>query len=221
MQHQLLKYQGKYRILPELDVFTHDIPKDKHGSIAKGYDDIYIACQYGNKIFAYGKDSHKNEILIAYIPSIGRGHNIIKFMNEQNIQYFNYIQTDAEIEFHFYAKDIDIIANLLKAKTFGSSISPFSIKNLPKSKEIKIPDNELQYYKDIVLKVPRSESLVLHRITTDFLSSIVQNTLQKTDKNFNYKADMKRCLMTRQTKEYIYYKGFWNDYIKYLKERIN
>lgn len=64
-------------------------------------------------------------------------------MNEQNIQYFNCIQTDSEIEFYFYAKDIDIIANLLKAKTFGASISPFSTKNLPKSKEVKIPDNEL------------------------------------------------------------------------------
>lgn len=34
MKHQLLKYQGKYRILPELDAFTHDIPKDNQGNIA-------------------------------------------------------------------------------------------------------------------------------------------------------------------------------------------
>lgn len=118
-------------------------------------------------------------------------------------------------------KNIDTIANLLKAKTSGASISPFSTKNLPKSKEVKVTDNKLQYYKDIVIKVPKSESLVLHRITTDFLSSIVQNTQKENDKNFNYKADMKKCLMTRQTKEYIYCKGFWNDYIKYLQERIN
>lgn len=70
--HQLLTYKGKYRILPEFDVFTHNIPHDPSGGIAKGYDDIYICCQYGNKIYAYGQDKNNQEILIAYIPSIGR-----------------------------------------------------------------------------------------------------------------------------------------------------
>lgn len=29
MNHYLMKYKGTYRILPELDVTTHDIPRDK------------------------------------------------------------------------------------------------------------------------------------------------------------------------------------------------
>lgn len=218
--HQLLKYKGKYRILPEFDVFTHDIPHDSSGGIAKGYDDIYISCQYGNKIYAYGKDKNNQEILIAYIPSIGRGKNIIKYMEEYKIPYFNYIQTDIEIEFQFYAVDIDIVAKLLKAKTFGASIDPFSSKNLPKSKEIILPVAELNRYKEIISCVPQTNTLILHKITTSFLESIVQSKLRETDINYNYKEDMKKCLMGRQTKEYIYYKGFWNEYIVYLQNEI-
>ena len=64
--------------------------------------------------------------------------NIIKYMEEHKIPYFNYIQTDIEIEFQFYAIDIDIVAKLLKAKTFGASIDPFSSNNFPKSKRNRI-----------------------------------------------------------------------------------
>lgn len=49
--HYLMKYKGTYRILPELDQNTHDIPRNKRGEIMEGYDDIYIACQNGNKIY--------------------------------------------------------------------------------------------------------------------------------------------------------------------------
>lgn len=55
MAQYLLKFKGKYRILPELDLGTNDFPRDKNGEIAKEYDDIYIACQYGNRIYNYGK----------------------------------------------------------------------------------------------------------------------------------------------------------------------
>ena len=43
------------------------------------YEDIdcFIDCQYGNKVFSYG-----HGILQAYIPSLQRGHNIIKYINE-------------------------------------------------------------------------------------------------------------------------------------------
>lgn len=141
-------------------------------------------------------------------------------MEEHKIPYFNYIQTDIEIEFQFYA--IDIVAKLLKAKTFGASIDPFSSKNFPKSKEIVLPSDELIRYKEIVSCVPQSKTLILHKITISFLESIVQSKLRKTDVNYNYKDDMKKCLMSIQRKEYIYYKGFWNEYLVYLQnEMIN
>ena len=81
MSHYLMKYKGTYRILPELDVDTHDFPRDANGEIADGYDDLYISCYYGNKIFMYGHDVNKRAILSAYIPSLGRGRNIKKVLD--------------------------------------------------------------------------------------------------------------------------------------------
>ena len=137
MAQYLLKFKGRYRILPELDLGTNDFPRDKNGEISKEYDDIYIACQYGNRIYNYGKG-----ILYAYIPSIGRGRNIRKALDKQGILYTDYNETDEEVEFKFKAKDIEPIATLLKAKTNGANISPFSKKNLPKAKDVEIPLDE-------------------------------------------------------------------------------
>lgn len=116
--HYLMKYKGTYRILPELDQNTHDIPRNKRGEIMEGYDDIYIACQNGNKIYTYGHMNGNSKVvwLTAYIPSIGRGRNIKKVLDEQQIEYIEYRESDVEVEFRFKAKDIDTIAILLKAK---------------------------------------------------------------------------------------------------------
>ena len=50
----LMKYKGTYRLLPELDMSTNDFPRRPDGSIED--IDVYIACQYGNKIKCYGKN---------------------------------------------------------------------------------------------------------------------------------------------------------------------
>jgi len=214
MANYLLKYKGKYRILPELDRETNDFPREANGQITD--IDIYIACQHGNKIFNYGKG-----ILYAYIPSIGRGRNIRKAMDEQGISYTHYNETDKEVEFRFKAKDIEPIAILLKAKTSGAGISPFSKKNLPKAKNVEIPTDEIERYKAISQRVEKSDLLILHRFTSAFLDTILQKTIRKCTKDFDYKADMKALCMARQIKEYIYLKGMWNEYLKYMEKEIN
>lgn len=215
MAQYLLKFKGKYRILPELDLGTNDFPRDKNGEIAKEYDDIYIACQYGNRIYNYGKG-----ILYAYIPSIRRGRNIRKALDEQSISYTDYNETDEEVEFKFKAKDIEPIATLLKAKTNGASISPFSKKNLPKAKNVEIPLDEIKQYKAISSKVEKGDLLILHRLTSTFLNTVFQKTIRKSTKDFDYKADMKSLCMARQIKEYIYLKGMWNEYLEYMEKEI-
>lgn len=217
--HYLMKYKGTYRILAELDKNTNDIPRNSNGEIATGYDDLYISCQYGNKIFTYGHDTNGRMLLTAYIPSIGRGRNIKKTMDEQGIAYTNYVETDEEVEFRFKAKDIESIARLLKAKTSGANISPFSSKNLPKSK-VEIPTDEIQRYKEIIALVPKDDLLIIHKITTTFLESVLQKKCKKNNKEFNYKIDMKKMCMGRQTKEYIREKGFWEEYLVYLQKEI-
>ena len=94
----LMKYKGTYRILPTLDKETNDFPRTANGEIDDTYDDLYISCQYGNKIFVWGHDTNGRVLLQAYIPSITRGRNIKKSLDGQNISYTNYFETDEEVD---------------------------------------------------------------------------------------------------------------------------
>ena len=172
--------------------------------------DCYIECQHGNKIFYYGKNK-----LQAYIPSKGRGHNIIKAIKEsfQEDIIFNIEETDSEILFMFSTKDADNIIPLLKPKTSGASISPFSSRNLPKSK-YNIPDEDLVMYKNITAKIPRERILDITHTTNNYLKSL---TTKKNTWDM-IKADM--ALKGLKGKEYIHSIGKWNDYIKYLEENL-
>lgn len=220
MSHYLMKYKGTYRILPELDVNTHDFPRDANGEIADGYDDLYISCYYGNKIFMYGHDVNKRAILSAYIPSLGRGRNIKKVLDDKEIPYTDYLETDSEVCFNFKAKHIEEVAKLLKAKTAGADISPFSVKNLPRDKSVEIPSDEIERYKEITNRVQKDDLLLIHKITSNFLCSILQKKYRKYDKKFDYKRDMKKLMLARQTKEYIWIKEMWEEYLMYLDKEI-
>ena len=202
--HYLMKYKGIYRILPELDQNTHDIPRDRRGEIMEGYDDIYIACQNGNKIYTYGHMNGNSKVvwLTAYIPSIGRGRNIKKVLDEQQIEYIEYRESDIEVEFRFKAKDIDTIATLLKAKN------------------VEIPSEEIERYRTISAQVDKSDLLIIYKITTSFLTAVLEKKCKKKDKSFDVKSDMKKCLMSRQIKEYIWTKGFWDEFLSYFEKEI-
>ena len=171
--------------------------------------DVYIDCQFGNKVFHYGRD-----ILQAYIPSLGRGHNILKAIQQTNPSIiFDIEETDSEVLFKFKYASSDRIIQLLKPKTSGAGISPFSSKNLPKN-DYKIPNEDLNQYKELVAKIPQECILTLTHSTNSFIKSLA------TKKNpiENIKADMK--LKGLKGKEYIHSIGKWTEYISYLKEVI-
>lgn len=188
---------------------SNQFPRKLNGT----YEDIdcYIDCQYGNKVFHYG-----HNILQAYIPSLIRGHNIIKYINENFGQdkIFDIEETDSEVLFKFKTKDADDIIPLLKPKTSGANISPFSSKNLPKNKEYEIPDEDLVKYKSIVAKIPKERILDITHTTNKYLKSLVtkRNTWE------NIKADM--SMKGLKGKEYIHSIGKWNEYIEYLRKEI-
>ena len=204
------KFKGKYRLKVEYDKRTNDFTRKLNGTLEDV--DVYIDCQHGNKIFHFG-----GSVLQAYIPSIGRGHNIIKAINESFGQdiIFNIEETDTEVLFKFHYKDSDKIIPLLKPRTNGASISPFSSKNLPRNKEYKIPDENLIHYKNIVAKIPPEHILALTHITNNFIKSLAtkKNTYE------NIKADMK--LKGLKGKEYIHSIGEWDNYINYLEKELN
>lgn len=202
------KFKGTYRIKVPYNQWTNDFTRKLNGNLED--IDCYIECSHGNKVFHYGRD-----ILQVYIPSLGRGHNILKAINNINSSIiFNIEETDSEILFKFKYSDSDKIIPLLKPKTSGSNISPFSSKNLPRNKEFKIPDEDLNLYKEIVVKIPQERILTITHSTNSFIKSLT------TKKNpiENIKADMK--LKGLKGKEYIYSIGKWNDYIKFLKENL-
>ena len=201
------KFKGTYRIKVPYSLDTNDFPRKLNGT----YEDVdmYIDCQQGNKIFHFGRN-----VLQAYIPSIIRGHRIIKTINEINLDIiFDIEETDTEVLFKFKYKDSDTIIPLLKPKTAGSNYSPFSVKNLPKS-DYKIPDEDLEAYKNITSKVVRENVLTITHSTKNFLKSLTTKKKSFDD----IKIDMRRSGL--KSKEYIHSIGRWSEYIKYLEKEL-
>ena len=222
-----MKYKGIYRLMAHIDQNTNDFPRDERGDIDS--DDVYIKCAYGNQIYHYGRST-----LVAYIPSLGRGHNILLALGkglcgvedripydelysllEQQGKIWDIVENDKEIEFKFSAKDIELIAKYLKPQTGGANISPFSSRNLPKRKyDIDLTD--LQEYREIINKIPKGNILIIKNLTSQFLNDILKK--DKAYRRVDINADMKKKML--KGKEYIHYIGKWNEYIKFLKENI-
>ena len=216
------KFKGRYRLLAELDTETHDFPRNDKGEIDTDDIEIYISCQNGNKISFYGLNSSRRGVLIAYVPSLQRGRNIKKELKKQKVEIFNYDESASEVLFHFLASDIEPVATLLKAKTSGANISPLSPRNLPTNKDVEIPKEKIDAYKAISSKVQKKDLLLIKNINAAFMADILEKSIKKTtkDKGFSWKSDARKLMLSRQLKEYIYIKGFWDQYLEYLDKEI-
>lgn len=218
----LMRYKGKYRLLPVIDQETNDFPRTPSGDVEEDIE-IYITCQYGNRIYAYGTDGHKEMQLAAYIPSLGRGRNIRKAMDKEKIEYYAYDETDEEVRFIFSAKDIEKVASLLKAKTGGANISPMSKRNLPKDNSVQIPDEDMKRYKDITSSLGKDKMFSIKSVNKSFMDNVLAKRLKENPrarKPFDYKADMRKMKMSRSIKEYIWSKGLWKEYVDYLNDNL-
>lgn len=223
-----MKYKGTYRLKANIDQSTNDYPRDINGILET--DDVYIKCTQGCQIYHYGRG-----ILVAYIPSIGRGHNILKALGKElcNIDektsyeelysallsegtIRDILENDEEIEFKFHNKHIELICKYLKPQLSGANISPFSTKNLPKS-DYTIPVDDLSEYLEIIKGVPKDEILFISHVTKRFITDILPKSQGYRSKNI--KADMK--LKKLKGKEYIHSTGMWKKYIEYLKKELN
>lgn len=232
MSKYLMKYKGQYRIKPNLDLELNDVPRDESGSIDSSYDDIYIKCANGAQIYHYGHST-----LVAYIPSLGRGHNIlIAIAKELNIiddesksrdyealysslnkdkTVFDIVESDSEVEFKFNAKNIELIAKYLKPQTSGADISPFSSKNLPKASYL-IPRDDLEEYSKITDAIPKSDKLLIGHITKRFMDDILSK--DKLYRTVPMKIDIRKKML--KNKEYIHSMGYWGKYVEYLKKEL-
>lgn len=219
-KYLMTNYKGKYRVLCELDESTNDFPRDVDGNIDDGAG-LYIPCKYDGKIYAYGRNG-KYMQLCAYIPSLKRGHNIIKQMKKLKIEYHDVDETDEEVTFLFPSTEIDKVAELVGAKTYGANISPFSTRNLPQTK-VEIPSEQMQEYKKITSRLDKKDMLVIKNVNNNFLNEILAKRLREKGKRkpFDFRSDQKQMGLSRDTKGYIFIKGLWADYIEYLDKKVN
>lgn len=70
-----MRYKGTYRLKAPYDLRNNQYGRKLNGTLED--IDVYIDCQHGNKVFHYGRS-----ILQAYIPSLIRGHNVLKKLTE-------------------------------------------------------------------------------------------------------------------------------------------
>ena len=205
MQH----YKGVYRLKTPIDLNTKNFPREYTGQFAD--NDIYIDCQHNIQISSWGRG-----ILEAYVPSLIRGHNIVKAIKSEFGEdiIFDIKDTDSEVIFKFKANYMIDLEKYLKPKTSGANISPFSTRNLAKNKTYKIPDEELNQYKQIIAKIPKEHILSLTHTTNNYLKTLVNKKITWED----IKANM--VLKGLKGKEYIHSLGKWNDYVKYLKDNL-
>lgn len=220
MERYLLNnYKGKYRVLAELCTDTNDFPRDSEGNIDEGCA-LYIPCKYNGKIYAYGRDG-KYMQLCAYIPSRTRGRNIKKQMDKDKVSYHHYDETDEEVTFRFPSTEIDAVAKLVGAKVSGANISPFSTKNLPRTK-VEIPTDKMQEYKNITSRLNRNDMLVIKTINKSFMDEILAKKLRPKGqrKMYDYREEQKKLGLSRDTKGYIYTKGLWEEYLEFLDAKI-
>ena len=221
MERYLLNnYKGRYRVLAELCTDTNDFPRDSEGNIDDGCA-LYIPCKYNGKIYAYGRDG-KYMQLCAYIPSRTRGRNIKKQMDKDNVPYHHYDETDEEVSFLFPSTEIDIVAKLVDAKVSGANISPFSSKNLPRTK-VEIPTDKMQVYKNITSRLNHNDMLVIKTINKSFMDEILAKKLRPKNsrKPYNYREEQKKLGLARDVKGYIYQKGMIDEYLSYLNKKVS
>lgn len=254
MNYYLSKYVGKYRVKAEIDQETNDFCRDDKGNLENNLD-IYIKCADNIKIFHYGGST-----LQVYIPSIGKGRNIVRniyrdYINPKNTEttyanierdgklitkenvsiindtiyrndlegkniIFDIEATDEEILFKVLDKNLDKIIGLLKPQMSGASISPFSPKNLPIGKgnnKYQFTLIQIEAYEKITGIIPKENKLIIGRLNSQFAEQILCKKLKMSMSEI--KADMKKeCL---KLKDYIYAKGYENEYLEFLKANIS
>lgn len=210
-------YKGTYRVRAHYDQSTNDFVRDDEGNLDDSFGDFYLSGRSGIEI-KHGIGSE----LACYIPKLKLGTNILRnyyeatthksvdksvdkivdelrkggFINDVDIM-------DWEVYFTFDAKYLDALAPIVKLKTSGASISPFSNRNLPKAPYV-IPKKDIGKYKKA-----RGElnGLQIARAQDEFIA---------THCEVNAKAQMKLEML--KANNWLHKHGYWDDYCKWLGE---
>lgn len=220
------KFKGTYRIRAKLDTVTNDFIRDADGNLDDSFADFYIKCSNGFEIYHYYRD-----ILGVYNENPTKGRNLIRKIYEDKLStpapqslkrvvdkllkeeiILSYLDTDCDFDIHFKISEMDYFASLLKPETNGKSISPFSTKNLPKTTYI-IPDNDLKKYTEITQIF--GDDMTTKMPTISKLNKAYKDKKNDELKKFDFDKDMR--LAKLKFKQYIHFKGWWDEYLEFLR----
>lgn len=210
-------YKGKYRVKAHYDLSTNDFVRDAEGNLDESFGDFYLSGRSGIEI-KHGVGSE----LACYVPKLQLGNNILKSYYDSaignhgkksmdtiinDLQKNGYVNEcdvlSKEIFFTFNAKHLDVLAPIVKLKTAGASISPFSTRNLPK-KPYTIPKKDMDKY-----KYAKGE-------LTGLQISRLQDSFIRECMDADFKSKMKKEML--KANQYIHKVGQWDNYCKWIKE---
>lgn len=240
MSYLIEKFKGQYKLSCPVDKSTNDFPRKLNGTYEDS--DVYIDCSFGNRVYYYGKG-----ILEAYIPSIGRGRNIIcqiyaKLINPDNV---NIETTDRRTSYNIldrklYESEIsksELITNIVETDSEVSFYFPFKYsdsiipllkpKTLAASRSPFSSKNLPKEKYDISESEMREYRDIINPLVSGnqflLLSKITQNYINIMSKSKAYRGVDMKALMKKKMlkgKEFIHSEGYWDDYLKYLKGEI-
>lgn len=211
------KYRGKYRVKAHYDLHTKDFIRDDEGNLDPDFGDFYLSGRSGIEV-KHGVGSE----LACYIPKLQLGNNILKSYYDsvignrgdksvdkivgelKNGGYINDVDIlSTEIFFTFDADHLDALAPIIKLKTSGASISPFSTRNLPKA-PYTIPKADMDKYKKAKdgltgLEIARlNEQFIVENFDSDFKTNLRKEMLKPV--------------------QYFHKIGVWDRYCEFVRE---
>lgn len=209
-------YKGKYRVKAHYDKSTNDFIRDPEGNLDDSFGDFYLSGRAGIEIkHATGSD------LACYVPKLQLGNNVLKFYYDTMIKSHGNKSVDkivkelqdgkfmgdcdilsTEVFFIFPAKYLDDLAPMLKLKTSGASISPFSTRNLPKA-PYTIPKKDMDKYKKAKSELT---GLQVSRIQDEFIRECCDDDVKQQMKLEMLKAN-----------QWFHKHGMWDEYCEYIR----
>ena len=210
-------YKNQYRVRAHYDLSTNDFIRDSDGNLDNDFADFCLSGRNGIEIkHGYGSE------LACYIPKLQLGNNILKSYYDATIGdhgkksvdkiaselikngYANEVDVlSAEVWFTFDAKYLDTLAPIVKLKTAGASMSPFSTRNLPKA-PYTIPKKDMDKYKKAKGELT---GLQIGRLQDEFIKKFMPE---------NFRSEMRKEML--KANQYIHKIGEWDNYCKWIKE---
>lgn len=237
----LRKYVGTYRVKAEYDQSTNDFCRTPDGDLDPLFDDLYIPCAAKVQIkHAYDRN------LQAYIPSIGRGRNILKSIysdyisnklptrkhqnkNGETTEVIVYESVYEQLEQNGIVFGIDETSEeiifLFKATNIENLAkylkpSTYGASISPFSKK-NLPKGSYQI-PDKDLKEYKKIISVVPKEQILKLAHIGRDfdkvIKKKFGKNYDIKVEQKKLML--KNKEFYHKIGMWDEYLGYLQTKV-